>query len=46
VVGGQGPSPGPLKVPTEQLHAMLGITTATIVRGHEPIALLDQTLAT
>jgi 3',5'-cyclic-AMP phosphodiesterase len=45
-VGGQGPSPGPLKVPTEQLHSMLGITTATFVRGHEPIALVDQTLAT
>jgi Icc protein len=45
-VGGQGPSPGPLKVPTEQLHSMLGITTATFVRGKAPIALIDQTLAT
>ncbi|HLZ74111.1 metallophosphoesterase family protein [Phenylobacterium sp.] len=45
-VGGQGPSPGPLKVPTEQLHSMLGITTATFVRGKAPIALVDQTLAT
>ncbi|HEX3363668.1 metallophosphoesterase family protein [Phenylobacterium sp.] len=45
-VGGQGPSPGPLKVPTEQLHSMLGITTATFVRGSQPIALVDQTLAT
>ena len=44
-VGGQAPSPGPLKVPTEQLHAMLGITTATLVRGTEPIALVDATLA-
>ncbi len=44
-VGGQGPSPGPLKVPTEQLHSMLGITTATLVRGGEPIALVDATLA-
>ena len=44
-IGGQGPSPGPLKVPTEQLHAMLGITTATFVRGAEPIALVDTTLA-
>jgi 3',5'-cyclic AMP phosphodiesterase CpdA len=44
-VGGQGPSPGPLKVPSEQLHAMLGVTTATFVRGREPIALIDQTLA-
>jgi hypothetical protein len=45
-VGGQGPSPGPLKVPTDQLHAMLGVTTATFVRGNAPIALVDQTLAT
>jgi 3',5'-cyclic AMP phosphodiesterase CpdA len=44
-VGGQGPSPGPLKVPTEQLHSMLGVTTATFVRGNAPIALVDQTLA-
>jgi 3',5'-cyclic AMP phosphodiesterase CpdA len=44
-VGGQGPSPGPLKVPTEQLHSMLGITTATFVRGSQPIALVDATLA-
>jgi len=45
-VGGQGPSPGPLKVPAEQLHSMLGITTASITRGHGPIALTDRTLAT
>ena len=45
-VGGQGPSPGPLKVPTEQLHSMLGVTTATFVRGNAPIALVDSTLAT
>jgi len=44
-VGGQGPSPGPLKVPTEQLHSMLGVTTASFVRGTEPIALVDATLA-
>jgi 3',5'-cyclic AMP phosphodiesterase CpdA len=43
-VGGTAPSPGPLKVPTEQLHAMLGITTATFVRGKAPIALVDATL--
>ena len=44
-VGGTAPSPGPLKVPTEQLHGMLGITTATFVRGRKPIALIDATLA-
>jgi Icc protein len=45
-VGGEGPSPGPLKVPTEQLHSMLGITTASFVRGQGRIALIDATLAT
>jgi 3',5'-cyclic-AMP phosphodiesterase len=44
-VGGTAPSPGPLKVPTEQLHSMLGVTTATFVRGRKPIALIDATLA-
>lgn len=44
-VGGTAPSPGPLKVPPEQLHAMLGITSASFVRGQERIALIDSTLA-
>jgi hypothetical protein len=44
-VGGQGPSPGPMKAPAGQLRSMLGITTATLARGHAPIALIDQTLA-
>jgi Icc protein len=44
-VAGQAPSPGPLKVPAEQLPGMLGITTATIVRGRGPLALVDATLA-
>jgi predicted phosphodiesterase len=44
-VGGKGPSPGPLKVATEQLHSMLGITTATFSRGQDQIALVDATLA-
>jgi hypothetical protein len=44
-VPGTAPSPGPLKVPPEQLHAVLGITTANFVRGHDRIALIDSTLA-
>jgi Icc protein len=43
-VGGTAPSPGPLKVPTDQLPSMLGLTTATIIRGREPLALIDATL--
>jgi hypothetical protein len=42
---GTAASPGPLKVPAEQLHSMLGITDAMFVRGHERIALVDSTLA-
>jgi Icc protein len=44
-VPGTAPSPGPLKVTPEQLPAMLGITSASFVRGRERIALIDSTLA-
>jgi hypothetical protein len=44
-VPGTAPSPGPLKVPAEQLHSMLGVTDAIFVRGKERIALIDSTLA-
>ena len=42
---GTAPSPGPLKVPPEQLHGLLGITDAFFVRGSDRIALIDSTLA-
>jgi 3',5'-cyclic-AMP phosphodiesterase len=42
---GTAPSPGPLKVPPEQLHDMLGITDAMFVRGRDRIALIDSTLS-
>jgi hypothetical protein len=42
---GSVPSPGPLKVPVEQLPAMIGIRSARFIRGGEPIALIDQSLA-
>jgi len=41
---GTAPSPGPLKVPPDQLRSMLGITDAMFVRGHDRIALIDSTL--
>jgi 3',5'-cyclic AMP phosphodiesterase CpdA len=44
-VGGQAPSPGPLKAPDGQLRSLLGITTASFVRGQDQIALIDATLA-
>jgi 3',5'-cyclic-AMP phosphodiesterase len=42
---GTAPSPGPLKVPADQLREMLGITDAILVRGHDRIALVDSTLS-
>jgi hypothetical protein len=42
---GTAPSPGPLKVPADKLHGMLGITDAMFVRGHDRIALIDSTLS-
>jgi len=41
---GTAPSPGPLRVPADRLHSMLGITDARFVRGHDRIALIDSTL--
>ncbi|CAH0352139.1 metallophosphoesterase [Sphingobium sp. CECT 9361] len=41
---GAAASPGPLRVATESLHGMLGIRTATVVPGREPIALIDAAL--
>jgi len=42
---GAAPSPGPLKVPAEQLPSMLGIRTANFVHGNGPIALIDASFA-
>jgi hypothetical protein len=42
---GTAPSPGPLTVPADKLHDMLGITSATFIRGRERIALIDSTLS-
>jgi 3',5'-cyclic AMP phosphodiesterase CpdA len=44
-VAGTAPGPGPLKVPADQLPAMLGITSVSIVRHPSSLALLDTTLA-
>ena len=43
--GTPGASPGPLKAPADQLRSTLGIRTATVVRGHDSLALVDTTLA-
>jgi 3',5'-cyclic AMP phosphodiesterase CpdA len=39
------PSPGPLVVPPDKLRDMLGITSASFVRGDQRIALIDSTLS-
>lgn len=42
---GTAPSPGPMKVPAEQLRQLLGVTDVNFVRKHHSLALIDSTLA-
>ena len=42
---GSAPAPGPLTVPADQLHSVLGIRTATVKANSGPIALIDSSLA-
>ena len=42
---GTAPSPGPLKVPADQLRSVLGITDVTYVRGQQALAVVDSTLS-
>ena len=42
---GEAPSPGPMKVPAEQLRSVLGITEVHYVRGRQALAVVDSTLA-
>jgi hypothetical protein len=41
---GQADSPGPMKVPAEKLHSLLGITDVNFVRGKHTLAIVDSTL--
>ncbi len=41
---GQAPSPGPMKVPDDQLRSVLGITDVNFVRGKHALAVTDQAL--
>jgi 3',5'-cyclic AMP phosphodiesterase CpdA len=41
---GTAPSPGPMKVPAEQLRSLLGITDVTFVQGKHALAVTDSTL--
>jgi Icc protein len=42
---GTADSPGPMKVPAEQLKSILGITDVTYLRGKHPLAVVDSSLA-
>jgi 3',5'-cyclic AMP phosphodiesterase CpdA len=42
---GQGPAPGPLKLPAGQLREALGVRSLTVHPGAHPLALTDQALA-
>jgi 3',5'-cyclic AMP phosphodiesterase CpdA len=41
---GTAPSPGPMKVPAEQLRSLLGLTDVNYVRGKHALAVVDSTL--
>ena len=41
---GQADSPGPMKVPAEQLRGLLGITDVTYVQGRHALAIVDTKL--
>ena len=41
---GKADSPGPMKVPAEQLRALLGITDVNFVRGQRSLAIVDSSL--
>jgi 3',5'-cyclic AMP phosphodiesterase CpdA len=42
---GEADSPGPMKVPADQLKSILGITDLTYVRGWHALAIVDSSLA-
>src|SRR5579864_9010055 len=42
---GTAPSPGPMKVPADQLRNMLGLSHVNFVQGAHSLALVDSTLA-
>jgi 3',5'-cyclic-AMP phosphodiesterase len=42
---GSAPSPGPMKVPDDQLRKVLGITDVNYTQGKHALAVVDSTLA-
>ena len=43
---GAAPKPGPMKVPAEKLHSVLGVTSVNYVQGNNTLAVVDSPLAT
>jgi len=41
---GMAPSPGPMKVPADQLRSFLGLTNVRYVEGNHSLAIVDATL--
>ena len=41
---GAAPSPGPMKVPSDQLRSLLGLTRVSYVQGSHSLAIVDSTL--
>ncbi len=44
-LAGVGPGPGPLKAPPDELAAMLGVTSVSVVKHPRSLAMSDMTLA-
>lgn len=42
---GTAPSPGPKLVPAGELRSVLGVSTLSLARGRQPLAIVDATLA-
>ena len=42
---GKAPSPGPMKVPAEELRKFLGITEVDFIKVNQPLAIVDKRLA-
>ncbi len=42
---GSAPAPGPMKIPETDARRMIGVTEVKLVRGTEPLAIVDSTLS-
>jgi 3',5'-cyclic AMP phosphodiesterase CpdA len=41
---GSAPKPGPMKVASDKLRTVLGITEVNVIQGTQPLAVVDETL--